>query len=73
MLYGTVPFKASNMNELHNLIMSAKYTLKEDISEDARNLLKGMLEADPTKRLTVRRILQHQWLSEVNESCKRKI
>lgn len=54
MLYGTVPFKASNMNDLHNLIMSANYTLKDDVSEESRDLLKGMLEADPAKRLTVR-------------------
>jgi serine/threonine protein kinase len=42
------------MNDLHNLIMSANYTLKDDVSEESRDLLKGMLEADPAKRLTVR-------------------
>ena len=40
MLYGTVPFKASNMNDLHKLIMKGKYTLKDDISDEARDLLK---------------------------------
>jgi len=39
MLYGTVPFKANNMSELQKLIMKAKYTLKEDVSEEARELL----------------------------------
>ena len=32
-LYGTVPFKANNMHDLHKLIMKAKYTLKDDISK----------------------------------------
>jgi len=35
MLYGTVPFKAQNMTDLHKLIMKAKYTLKDDISEES--------------------------------------
>lgn len=41
MLYGTVPFKANNMNDLHKLIMKGKYTLKDDISEESRDLLKN--------------------------------
>ncbi len=53
MLYGTVPFKASNMDELHKLIISGKYLLKDDISIEARNLLRGLLEVRPEKRLTI--------------------
>jgi hypothetical protein len=33
--------------------MKAKYTLKEDISIEARELLKGLMEKDPSKRMTV--------------------
>ena len=47
MLYGTVPFKANNISELQKLIIKAKYTLKDDISEPARKLLHGLLEKDP--------------------------
>jgi hypothetical protein len=32
MLYGTVPFKASSMEELHSLILRGVYLLKDDIS-----------------------------------------
>ena len=54
MLYGTVPFKANNMSELQKLIIKATYTLKEDgVTDEARNLLTGLLEKDPIKRLTV--------------------
>jgi len=53
MLYGTVPFKANNMSELQKLIIKASYTLKEDISEEARSLLSGLLEKEPNKRLTI--------------------
>jgi hypothetical protein len=32
MLYGTVPFKANEMSELHELILQGNYTLPEGIS-----------------------------------------
>lgn len=54
MLYGTVPFKANNMNDLHKLILKAKYNLKDEISEDAKSLVKALLEIDPIKRLNVK-------------------
>ena len=68
MLYGTVPFKANNMNDLHKLIMKAKYTLKDDISEESRDLLKNLLERDPKKRFTVFDIMAHPWMQGIEES-----
>lgn len=65
MLFGTVPFKANNMNDLHKLIMKAKYTLKDDISEEARDLLKNLLERDPKLRYTVMDIMAHPWMQEI--------
>ena len=62
MLYGTVPFKAQNMNDLHWLIMKSKYTLKDDISEEAWSLLKGLLNWDPLKRLSTAEVLSHSWM-----------
>lgn len=43
MLYGTVPFKGADMNELHDLIKRGKYTLKDEISSEAKSLIKGIL------------------------------
>lgn len=51
MLYGTVPFKASSMEELHSLILRGVYLLKDDISQEARDILRGLLEINPHKRL----------------------
>lgn len=61
MLYGTVPFRAQNMGDLHDMIVKAKYTLKPDISETARDLLKKILEPDPRKRLSIPEIFLHPW------------
>ena len=68
MLYGTVPFKAQNMNDLHRLIMKSKYTLKDDVSEEARSLLKGLLNRDPLKRLSTAEVLSHPWMQNIPSS-----
>jgi len=68
MIYGTVPFKANNMSELHKLIIKGKYTLKPCASEDCRDLLKKMLEPDPKKRYTIPQILCHKWFSNYDPS-----
>ena len=66
MLSGCVPFKAPNLKDLHNLIISGNYQEIKDISQDASNLLKNILEIDPKKRYTTENILNHPWLSDVD-------
>ena len=70
MLYGVVPFRANNMSELQKLIIKAKYTLQDCISKDARDLLKGLLEREPAKRLTIRQILAHPWLEDAADTVE---
>lgn len=53
MLYGNVPFKGADMKDLHKQIIEANYELKDEISAEARDLIKGLLERNPKKRLTV--------------------
>jgi len=67
MLYGTVPFKANNMSELHQLILKANYNLKDDkveISDNAKNLIKSLLEPDLSKRLSINEVKKHPWLAD---------
>jgi serine/threonine protein kinase len=66
MLYGTVPFKGNSMSELHNLIIRGNVTFKDDISQSAISLLKGLLEIDPNRRLSTDQILKHEWLNDIN-------
>ena len=65
MLFGTVPFKASSMVELHKQVVKSKPDYKdgaEQVSQKALALLKGILDKDPTKRLTIDQILNHEWM-----------
>lgn len=73
MLSGTVPFKATNMTDLHRIILSGNYAAIKDISQEAVDLLKNILETDPRKRLTVEGILQHEWLKSTDEMFNGKI
>jgi serine/threonine protein kinase len=67
MLYGTVPFKASNMADLHKQVVKVKPDYKENTEESASlkalSLLTGILEKDPSKRLTILQILEHPWMT----------
>lgn len=70
MLYGTVPFRAQSMGDLHDMIVKAKYSLKSDISEPARDLIKKVLEPDPRKRLTIPEILKHAWFDDLKSDLE---
>ena len=66
MLSGTVPFKGNNLNELDDLIIKGKFNVINDISNDAKHLIKCLLEVDPKKRITINNILNHPWLINVD-------
>jgi serine/threonine protein kinase len=70
MLYGTVPFKANNMKDLHKMIMKGRYVLKDGISNNAKTLLSALLEINPKKRITIPEIYKHDWMKDVNEKLE---
>ena len=67
MLCGTVPFKAPTLDELHTLILAGEFTIPENLTNDARELITGMIKLEPNQRLTIPQILAHSWLKETNE------
>eukprot|EP00826_Nyctotherus_ovalis_P026843 TRINITY_DN2093_c0_g1_i1.p1 TRINITY_DN2093_c0_g1~~TRINITY_DN2093_c0_g1_i1.p1 ORF type:complete len:720 (-),score=227.83 TRINITY_DN2093_c0_g1_i1:141-2300(-) len=66
-LYGTLPFKANNINDLNRLILRGKYKVKEDLSDNAKDLVKRMLKRNPGKRITIPEILGHKWMSSTSD------
>lgn len=70
LLSGTMPFKANNMNDLQNLIVSANYSELKDISKDANELICSLLEIDPKKRLTAEQVLSHPFLKDSKKKLK---
>lgn len=70
LLSGTMPFKANNMNDLQNLIISSNYSEIKEVSKDASNLINELLELDPKKRLTADQALRHPFFKDVRKSMK---
>lgn len=67
MLCGTVPFKAQNLDELHQLILKGEFEFAQELSDDAQKIVKGMIKLEPSHRLTIPEILAHPWLKETND------
>lgn len=55
------------MKELHDQILSSPFEFKEEISEDAKSLIMGLLERNVNKRLTVDEALKHPFLAKTEK------
>jgi serine/threonine protein kinase len=53
MLCGTVPFKASNLEDLHKLILKGEFTFPVELTNEAQALVRGMIKLEPKERLTI--------------------
>ena len=66
MLSGNIPFNRDKTHDLQSAIINLPYKKIDDVSENANDLLKNILEKDPTKRFTPDQILEHPWMLEQN-------
>jgi len=72
LLCGNPPFYSShglNMSPgMKRKIKNGKYQFEgkiwKSVSEDAKNLIKGMLVTNPSKRLTIDEVMTNKWISE---------
>lgn len=62
--YGHPPFVANTVLALYHKIQTEVLTFPAGVPIDPglKDLLTGMLEKDPTKRLTLQGVLHHQWM-----------
>ena len=66
MLSGNIPFNRDKTHDLQSAIINLPFKKIDDISDNANDLLKNILEKDPTKRFTPDQILEHPWMLEHN-------
>merc|ERR1712007_46323 len=64
---GGLPFYADNIPSLFRLIKKGKYKKPGYVSRDAAELIAGMLEVDPTRRLSVAAVKNHRWLAGASQ------
>ena len=66
LLCGYPPFNGGNDKQIIEAVLKGKFTLEEpewdDISEDAKDLVRKMLEYEPSKRISASDALQHKWI-----------
>ncbi|CAD7966006.1 unnamed protein product [Amoebophrya sp. A25] len=72
LLGGYPPFSGKNNNEIIAAIR--KHEIKwfrsrfEKVSVEAKSLVLGLLEADPSKRLTARQAIKHPWIAKLDQA-----
>lgn len=61
-LSGFEPFTGPTILDIQKAILRGNMTWPDGVPEEARNLVKGMMEMRPQARLSMRNILDHVWL-----------
>ncbi|XP_030649586.1 serine/threonine-protein kinase BRSK1 [Chanos chanos] len=70
LLVGALPFDHDNLRQLLEKVKSGVFHMPHFIPPDCQALLKGMIEVNPEKRLTLETIQKHPWyLGGRNEPC----
>lgn len=76
LLGGYPPFHDDNQNRLFRKIVNGQYEFHQQywssISEEAKDLIRGLLTVNPRNRLTVDQALVHPWMSARAEDLELK-
>jgi calcium/calmodulin-dependent protein kinase I len=72
LLCGRPPFQSKSNREVLERTCRGQYTMDgpqwQDVSEEAKELVKSMLITDPSKRITAAQVLDHPWLKNLDEN-----
>ncbi|KAK6645412.1 hypothetical protein RUM43_001689 [Polyplax serrata] len=60
---GALPFDGQTLQTLRTRVISGKFRIPYFMSGDCEHLIRHMLIVDPDKRLTIKSILAHKWMS----------
>lgn len=67
LLCGFPPFYEENNSKLFEMIKTCTFEFPspfwDDVSDDAKNLIKAILVKDPQERLSAEKILAHPWVN----------
>ncbi|CAA9995334.1 unnamed protein product [Nesidiocoris tenuis] len=68
-IYGRVPFEGSSVPAVYHNIRNSPLVLPKspNTSEELKDLIRKMLEKDPTKRITLSQIKEHKWVTKNGE------
>ncbi|CAG0885478.1 unnamed protein product [Cyprideis torosa] len=64
LVVGDIPFRDSNIVALYSKIQKQEPCFPSSLSPDLVDLLQGMITKDPVRRLTLRLIKEHRWVTQ---------
>lgn len=67
MVSGYLPFEDPNTGELYKKILACEYKPPKFISQEAKDLIKCILNTDPNKRINIEEIRNHPWYKQIPE------
>jgi len=75
MLTGLPPYYSRDTQQMYIEVVKSKVSYPNYLSKDAVSLMKGLLQKDPKKRLTVNEVKKHKFFSSVNweDLIKKKV
>jgi 5'-AMP-activated protein kinase catalytic alpha subunit len=65
MICGYLPFEDGNNDVLYKKITEGRFEIPHHLSEPAKDLLKCVLNTDPSKRFTISQIKAHTWFNAI--------
>nr|BAA28663.1 HrPOPK-1 [Halocynthia roretzi] len=70
LLVGALPFDDDNLRQLLEKVKRGVYHIPHFVPPDAQNLLRGMIDVRPDKRLSLQQVLQHPWMRPGSNSVE---
>lgn len=64
MICGCLPFEDKTTKELYQKIIAGQYTVPEYLSEEAKDVLKCMLNVNPKERMKLSELREHPFLEK---------
>lgn len=61
-MVGQLPFDDDNITNLYRKIQAGKYATPSWLSAQSKAIMAAMLQVDPKKRITIKELLNHNWL-----------
>ncbi len=71
LLSGCMPFSGKNDDQIESAIEKGEYVLTgelwDEVSDEAKDLVKKLLKMDPSERIPAAECLEHPWLKEIDD------
>lgn len=69
MIHGELPFNEKKLQNLYEAIKTKEVKVGQGFSKELQNMVDGLLDKDPFKRIKLNQILSHPWINQYSKVC----